>query len=411
MSMRTDVVVGGRPDGGDATRASVRDLLGWTADALTLSGFLLSPLFVPNLGGRFGITLSDILLGFAALARGLHLLTAGIRPAAVRRHSFLLGLLGVFSVSAILGSFAHHTNPLAWPFDRMVIATVGAVLLIGTFGGTDWAANRYRLVRAYAIGCTVLGFSSLYGISANGRAFGYSIHPNALGHSCVMGVAAGVWLIDNARSRNQRLLWAGAVLLNLVGIMQSGSRGALLGLFVGVVIYLALRGDAQLRVAAIAATWLAVMVLLTGVVQLSANNPLQRLVSNEASTTYSNEARQDLLAQDFEIIADDPMWGVGFDDNELIINVHVVYLQGWVGAGAIGGFMLMLLGVTMLLLPFLMARRDLALACGTAAIATAWLFTNILTLRDQWLFIAVVFGSARSISSLRKDDALELVPR
>jgi hypothetical protein len=142
-------------------------------------------------------------------------------------------------------------------------------------------------------------------------------------------------------------------------------------------------------------------VLLTGLVVLPPSSPIARLItSDEANTSssVSNEARSDLLASNWAEITADPVFGSGFQDIDL---VHVVYLQGWIGAGAVGGFVLMLIGGGLVVLPFAVGRRDLILACGGVAIAVAWGFTNLLTPRDQWIFIALVFATAPSVAARR----------
>jgi hypothetical protein len=58
----------------------------------------------------------------------------------------------------------------------------------------------------------------------------------------------------------------------------------------------------------------------------------------------------------------------------------------------------MLVGGIMLVLPLGLRRRDLALGCGAVAIATAWGFTNLLTVRDQWMFIAALFATVPPLS-------------
>ena len=402
---------GVRPRGGSVPAergASAAALLGRIADGLTVAGLFFVPIYVPNIGGAYGIVASDVLLGLAAMARGVHIAAAGVSRKAIYRQSYLLGVLGVFALAGVVAQFANHQNPIIWAYLRVVIATAGSVLLVATFGGDDWAANRFRLVRAFGLGCFVLALSSLQGAALQGRPIGWSIHPNALGHSCVMGLFAAIWLVDNVKGRYERMFWAASAVACLYAIMQSGSRGGLLGLWAGGVLYLALRGNLRAIVGAIAATWFAVLLVAGGVVTLPASNPINRLFNEETGSGLSNDARRDLLDEDFEIIGKSPIFGGGFADDDLVINVHVVYLQGWVAAGAVAGFCLMLIGATMLFLPFVTQRKDLALACGCAAVAVAWLFTNILNLRDQWLFIAIAFAGARSISVLRATDPDEL---
>jgi hypothetical protein len=380
---------------------SAAALIGTIADWFTIAGMFFVPIYVPNIGGVFGLVAADVILAFAVMGRVLHLAVAGVSAKALQRQSFLLGVFGLFTLAGAIAQVVNHQHLLAWGYVRLVLGTGGAIILVATFGGDDWEANRLRLVRAMGLGFAVLSLSSFVGPDAGGRPFGWSIHPNALGHSCVMGFFVAVWLVDHATSRNAKLFWGFAILTNFYAVMQSGSRGGFLGLAAGGVFYLALRGSRRAFLTAVALVWVAVLALGAGLVQLPANNPINRLLNEETGSGLSNEERRGLLEEDLEFIAESPVFGQGFQDDERIINVHVVYLQGWVAAGATAGFCLMLIGVTMVFLPIITPRRDVALACGAAAIAVAWLFTNILSLRDQWLYIALAFGSARSISVLR----------
>jgi hypothetical protein len=381
---------------------SSSSLIGRIADLLMLLGVVLAPNAGLAIGGRLGFGFVDLVLGFAAIARGFHLIIEGIPIGGLRRQSFLLGLLSVFSVSAVVSSLVIDGPPLI--LITVIVATLGTGLLVATFGKggvVEPERDLLRLAQALGVGVAILAISCFLGPkSVEGRAIGFAIHPNALGHSCVMGVAVAVWLWDNAKTTRGRRGWAFVALLNVAAVMQSGSRGGLLALAVGVVAYLALRGNLRLRLAAIAGAWLMVFVVVAGIIRIPAENPIQRLVSSSPSSQYSNEARRGLLEEDLENIGEAPVFGKGYDT---VVDVHVVYFQGWIGGGAVDGFILMLLGTTMLLLPLWQRPRDLALAAGAAGIAVAWLFTNILTARDQWIFVALAFATARSISVLRPD--------
>jgi hypothetical protein len=384
-----------------------RSLIGRVADYLTLAGIFAAPLYGKGIGGLTGIAYADIILGFAALARGVHLLTAGLRLHTLQRHSFLLGTMGLFAFLGIVSAFVNRTNPLEWGFVRTVIATLGSVIIVATFGDQGPRARK-ELLTAFGLGTVVLALSSFTGLQIQGRSLGWSVHPNALGHSCMMGTATAAWLWDNTRKPLQRVFWSGAVFLNLVGIMNSGSRGALLGVWVGAMMYFALRGNRRLNLAAIGGTFLMIMILAVGIVHLPESNPLNRLLNAGSKTStaqYSDQARTQLLNEDIARIDAHPFFGDGFND---IVNVHVAYLQGWVAAGALAGLVTMLVGLAMFLLPLLSRRRDLALACGATAVSVAWLFTNIFTARDQWLYLAIVFSTAQSISVLgpRRREAL-----
>jgi hypothetical protein len=384
--------------------AAAQDVVGRVADGLLVASAAFVPIFVPNIGGRVGLVFSDVLFALAMVARLLHIAMHGLPRRGLERHSFLLGALGLLALAGIVAGFAHHQNPLLWTYLRLIITTAGSVFLVATHGSGDWARSRLAILRALGLGFVVLALSSFFGPGLQGRPVGWSIHPNALGHSCVMGIAVCMWLADNTSRREERFFWMFGTALTFYGLMQSGSRGGLLGFLVGSVLYLALRGSKRAVVGAVVLAWASVLLVGSGVVKLPVNNPITRFLhSEETSASQSDEARRDLLAEDFKVIDADPWFGAGFEDDERLINVHVVYLQGWVAAGAAAAFSLMLIGATTLVLPFITPRRDLVLAAGAAAIAVAWLFTNILTLRDQWVYLACAFGSAGSINALRPD--------
>jgi hypothetical protein len=375
-----------------------RTLPGRVADYIMLAAVVAAPLYGKGIGGNLtGLKYADMVLGLAGLARGVHLATAPVKS--VRRYSFLLGMMGLFAGLGVISGFANGTNPLAWAFIRVLIGSLGSVFLVATYGDQGPRARR-ELVTAFAWGCIILSLTSFTGLKLQGRALGWSVHPNALGHSVMMGLFAAVWLWDNANRPLHRWFWAGAIFLDSIAIMRSGSRGALLGIWVGAMFYFALRGNRRLNLAAIITTWFIIIVLAAGIVHLPATNPLSRLLSQGQSNStgaLSNQARSDLLKSDMARIDASPFFGDGWSD---IVNVHVAYLQGWVAAGAAASLVTMIIGLAMLILPLLTRRRDLALACGASAIAVAWVFTNIFTARDQWLFIAIAFGSAQSVTVL-----------
>jgi hypothetical protein len=359
-----------------------------SGDFLTLLGALLAPSYGKGIGGINGLPYADIVLAFAVLARVLQALTEGVPRSGLRRQSVLLGLLGAFAVAGLVCGVVND-DPLPWAYLRVVFATIGVVLLVSVYGDGE---DLRPIAKAFALGTAVLALSSFTGLKLHGRAIGWSSHPNQLGHSCMMGIAAAGWLHGSAVERSRRWLWLAVIALDLVALDRSGSRGALLGIAGAGLVHLWLRGDRRLRIVAVAAVWAGSLALVTGLVVLPPSNPIARLLTSDQANTSSSASdreRTDLLRSNWAEISADPVFGTGFKD---VDRIHVVYLQGWIGAGAIGGFLLMLIGGAMFVLPFAVRPRDLALACGGVSIAIAWGFTNLLTLRDQWIFIALLFA-------------------
>lgn len=366
--------------------------IGWLADGLTLVAAVLLPNAGLAIGGRLGIGYGDIIFGLACAVRGVHLIVGGLPIVRLRRWSFLLGVVSILLGAGFISGIVNG-NPITSIYLFMVFALFGAVIMVGTFGGDDHEQNMRRLASAFAAGCCLLSVSSFLGPSAQGRNIGWAIHPNALGHSLIMGLAVTVWLLDRSTTFRSRLIWTGGVFLCVAGVMSSGSRGSTIAIGVFGLSYLVLRGNFRVVLATLAVAWVAVLVLLVGAVDLGIGNPIQRLFGNDLTSQYSDAERAQLLEENLEDIGQDPLFGKGWDT---ITNIHVVYFQAWVGGGALPALTVMLLGVTMVLMPLWQPRRELALACGAAGLAVAWLVTNIFTARDQWIFLALVFGQSHS---------------
>jgi hypothetical protein len=380
-----------------------------TGDVLTLAGALAAPSYGKGIGGINGIKYADIILGLAVLARVAQALIDGVPREGFRRQSVLLTLLTVFGLFGLLTATVNHQF-LSWSFIRIMIATAGTAVLLAVYGdGTDVRP----IVSAFALGTAVLALSSFTGPRIGGRSLGWSSHPNQLGHSCMIGVFAAAWLHDNAASPWMRRLWLAVAALDLVAINRSGSRGALLGLAAGGVLYIWLRGNARVRVGAVAAVWVVLLVIPTRIVVVPRGNPIGRLLTSSAPNTSagaSDRQRDTLLSASWRLVESHPIFGTGVKNIDLsqgtggtfkgIDQVHLVYLQGWIAAGVLGGFALMLIGAILVVMPFGRAPRHVALACAGTAIATAWGFTNVLTLRDQWIMVAAIFATAPPLPSV-----------
>ena len=383
--MRDVVATSRRPTVAAPVLAPLRRL----GEALTL----LAAFLIPFSGlGAAGLTFGDVVIALAVVVRVVELAVSGVPVAELRRHQFVLGVMSLFVLGGIISGFAIG-RPLVWEFARVMITMMSPLLLVATYGSTR--RELLPVVKAFAAGCAVLGLSALVGgDDGNGRALGFAFHPNFLGHSCVMGLAACGYIIDNASWASQRRRWFLAAGANGVGILLSGSRGALLALWVGGFLYLCFSRRPRLVIAAVAASWALALGLSTGVLELPESNPLVRLIDGgDASTQGSNLEREERLESSFEEISQHPLFGDGF---ESVVLIHVVYYQAWYGAGAIGAVAIMGMGVAMLVLPIGQPRRLLALPCGAAGVAVAWLFTNILATRDQWLFIVLAFRLSQS---------------
>lgn len=363
--------------------------IGQVADGLTLAAVALSPLIKLSFAGG---TISDLLLALVILARMVQFCGPGLDFGEIRRHAFMLTLLGLYAVAGFISSIGLG-DPPSPEHVVVVFATLGSVLVVATYIRDQ--ASITRLVKAYALGTVVLAISSMVMRQRAdlGRAIGLSTHPNFLGHACMVGSAASLYMLERAETRRTRVLWILAAGMQVLGLLRSGSRGSFLGVVVAGFLYLCLSRDRRYVFSAIAVCYLAVMLLALGAVRLPAGNPITRLMSHDAQTQGSNREREAALDKALTDIRESPVFGKG---SKLLIAIHVVYLQAWVGAGALGAFSIMFLGAAMFLWPLVQPRSGLALACGACAVAVAWLFTNLLGLRDQWLFLAIAMRASSS---------------
>lgn len=370
-----------------------------TGDVLTLTGAALAPLYGKGFGGATGhFKYADVVMGLAVLVRIGQGITEGLPRYGMRRQSVVLGLLVAFAVSGLVSGFVND-QPLAWDYIRTVIATLGTVFLVSVYGD---GKNLIPVLKALAFGTAVLALSTFFsGARLEGRAIGWSSHPNQLGNSCMVGMFAAGWLFDNAKTSKQRWFWAAVVALDAVAVDRSGSRGALLGVFGAVLVYLWLRRSNVYRLAAVFAVWAAVLVLVSGLVTLPPSNPLSRYLTQSGHNTassISDQARVAALKDDWHQASSSPVWGVGFKDNT---NINGVWLQAWLGAGAVGAFIFVMLNVLLLIGAFGHRPRDQAVVCGGIALAIAWAFTNLLTIRDMWIYMTVMFAIAPPLSGVR----------
>ncbi len=369
-----------------ASRPVRSDLLvARAADLMTLIAVGMAP----NLGLRVGsFPLTEFFVAFALLGRALQFIGGGIDRMELKKHGFLFAITGICCIGGLVTD-TFYGDPVNFDLARAVFTAVGGVLLVATYGTTD--ARRKQLVTAFAIGGLVLSLSA-WTSSVNGRALGFSTHPNLLAHSCLMGLFAALYVADRAPTRFWFWAWRGAAGLALAAIFISGSRGTLLGAGVGLVTYCLLGKQYKLIVMVGLIAYLLGALMVVGIVAVPNDSAIGRLGSGGAA---ADEQRSEGLKDNLNTIEHFPVFGLGFepqpDPRSNYLYSHVVYLQAWIACGVVGGVAIILLGLVMIFLPFGQRRPALALACGAMGVAIAWFVTNIFLARDQWIFLTLVF--------------------
>jgi hypothetical protein len=361
-------------------------------DTLANGCTVLAVALCPAIGLPASFSLGDIFLVLALMLRGIQLITTGLDLHELRNHDFLLGVFAAIILGGLAGGIVNG-YPLDILWIRMILATFGTLLAVAFYGSTRERLK--TLVRAIALGCTFLAISGSLRPTTDGRWYGYSIHPNLYAHSIVMGLMACVACFFWTRDPRARVLWAACGATSLVGIWESGSRGALLGVGVSLLLFVALSGRRWLVYLALAFTYVTLIVIVAGAIDVGGNSALGRLLDGSKDVTVqgSNNERSESFAHDIDVITAKPIFGESFITS---VGVHVVYLQAWTAAGLIGFIAVAILGIYMFVLPFGRPRAVLALPCGVAGVAAMWFFTNIFGTRDQWFFIILAFRMART---------------
>jgi O-antigen ligase len=366
-----------------------RLLIAQVADGLTLLAIFFAPMLKLGVGGG---TVSDILLLLVIAMRSVQFCGPGLDLTEIRRHAFLLTLLGIYAVSGFVSGLVN--NIPGWGEHLLAIyASLGSVFVVATYIRGE--ATLRSLIKWFALGTATLAASALVlpAEGSVGRATGLSTHPNFLGHSSITGFCAAAYLYENSKTPWARRGWVLCAMLTGLAIVRCGSRGAFLGIAFAGLLYLVLTRDRRYILIAVTVLWLGVVSIGAGVVKLPASNPIARFTSADISTQGSNKEREERLSEALDKVQQDPVFGTGSTG---LVAIHVVYLQAWVGAGFVGAFVIIFLGGVMGVLPLFQPRRTLWLACGACAVAIAWAFTNLLGIRDQWLFLAVVFRMCQS---------------
>ena len=222
----------------------------------------------------------------------------------------LAGLGGVLIIAALVSPY------------RELAVGVTVMLLVSAavyFGSFTWLlhgmpAVRAQLLRAWAAGAVVAAAvglansASVYqrGAMVQGRAeIPRGVGPNGLGTTLMLGGILSLGLAFKTGGR-ERVLWIGAGLLCLAGLLASGSRASLAGWMIGAayLLWRELRAKPR-RMAAVAA---AGVLLLLGIAAVTPQ--LTQRLGHTLSDVSGNRLR--IWHTSLEMIADRPMLGTGF---------------------------------------------------------------------------------------------------
>jgi O-antigen ligase len=378
-----------------------------------------------------GSGLSALKAGGAVLA--LSWLVAASRrghsiPLLVRSHQRLAG--------AAVALTAWNFCSVLWATDRgTAISTSfrllqGVFLLFIVFSAVERPRDLRLLLSAYIAGAALTAVVGLSGATAQDSAsYGTTARlsggigdPNELAAILLPALVVGAFSLTVLRGLLARLLLAGSVLLFLVALLLTQSRGAIVG--VGVVFAAALIFAGPVRGRAIA-----VMLVIAGLgvlyyVLIAPPEALSRITQFSAG---GGTGRTDLWAVAVRMFTDHPLIGVGSGNFPVVEPVyalanlditridfvvdrphiaHNTYLQSLSETGVIGGIGLLLVFVTALAIAW-RAARSLAgtrllslevttrgLIVGTIGTFAAFSFISALYDKQLWVLLGLLAGSA-----------------
>ncbi len=354
--------------------------------ALAYTVGLVTAFLLPlnNLRLSSWLTAADVSL---MVAVGLGLLQSSNSRLPVRvPRTFVVGMIGLVVAGAVGSAASPEPVSGLINFVRFLLSAVASVILV--FRWSPGTGEIRALFRAWLAGNAVNVAVALmtHPRIAGQRPAGLTTHPNALGLVCVLSLAIGIAL-HAMGGRRDRLLALVSVGLAAVGAVISGSRAALIGFFVVLLVRTVLGRSWRLLALIIGAAAMASVVWTKMSELFGETTALGRLFSPGTTVGDSDAFRLDHLRVARDSFLAHPVFGSGFAN---ATDAHNVLLQVVVASGLLGlvGFLVacwpMLRGLWR---PSTPSRRWLALL--SVAFLADGMFSNNLWDRYIWLSLAI----------------------
>jgi hypothetical protein len=363
----------------------------------------MNNLFIGSTGVPFGDVIITAALGLYLLVR-----LAERREAGDNTWRWVFGALGVLALGGFVGALFETGGPFIYtalgvaPRDvsgwgqnlgNLMKFLLGSLIPIGL-----WALARpsraylRQILGWFVAGCTIsalVAFTLPMGRGGS-RYIGLTVHPNQFGSLSLlaMGPALGLML------RSKRMpAWGFAVFPILAfGIVQSGSRAALGGMFVFALLAGGLTRNRTVLGVLMAGAAAALILFASGVVQPQGENALGRAFGDSATAQGSDSVRDSLHHNVWHRFVLRPITGNGYN---YMKPSHNVYLGLIASAGVLG-----VIGMGMVIGAAIRRtwrkRADL-LAVGVSAGYFAYLgnafFDNIFWWRWLWFYVGMVFAT------------------
>lgn len=255
-----------------------------------------------------------------------------------------------------------------------------------------------RLALAYVVGAAANAAASFTMVNAQGRALGFSVHPNHLAIASLLASGpAAAFAFNKAEPTQVRRLAGLCWMVLAAGIIRSGSRAAVLGAVAMILVMVILTGRVRVLRPLILMGLVGGALVKLGVVALPRFNALARLFSSDDSSIVanSNANRASRGALALSEVTHHWLTGTGFEG---ALEAHSLYLQVVAGAGLLGlAGILLVLFTTGQLTRFPQLRQQpllTGLVVGWVGYLVAATVSNNLWDRYLWFHFALTMALA-----------------
>jgi O-antigen ligase len=326
-----------------------------------------------------------------------------------RWHLPVLVLIGVVVFGGLAGSFAASDQNLSLAeLGRFAASSSVGILLLWL-----WNPNR-RMLEVFCwsllAGATINAALGLVMEKYGGRAMGLSGHPNHYGLAACLACGIALGFIFASTGWSRKLAAVACLTILGVAILDSGSRAALLGVFVTVMAFLMTTKNWKLVALGVVMGGVALTTINMDVFTVNELNAVSRLRGDQTSYLADQE-RLEAARVTLDAIAEHPITGNGFATAKL---AHSIYLQLVASAGVLG--VIFAVGLIAMMIRALLAakRSNDVLAIGVASSYAGYLavgaFSNILWDRYVWLHLAVMLTLVARSHSTPSPPQVEPLP-
>ena len=268
-----------------------------------------------------------------------------------RATMFILAIMFYFIVGMISSMGHWHGTEALNSFLQMAVFMVLAVSVVATIA-TDKSHYITALLTLLYV-CALLGFATTF----VGSGYFGGMHKNGMGSSLACGVVVGTELLLNRKLAISRTKVLFALMICIVGLIVSVSRGAWLSAIVGLTIVVFIRSETRLISRLLIYGLPLVLVgIAIGWYLLPADKRRYALIWDD--TGYSIKAREENKALFKQFFSESPVLGVGVGMRKKLDATNIVFVT-LAETGVVGLAAFLWIQISMVLMMLQLRRRVL----------------------------------------------------